>query len=142
MPKIIQLRKKDGTIVPFEAQKLEKSLENALISSRHKNPKLAKKLAEQVADTLEKQLPKGVLIGVKDVQDVILEVLAKNKLDAVTAEDNKGVLGLAVYNLAVSDIQRRGLADTALPSGTFTARRSSLSTLHSPHSTQSFGRIS
>lgn len=83
MPKIVQLRKKDGSVVPFEAQKLEKSLENALISSRHKNPKLAKKLAEQVADTLEKQLPKGVLAGVNDVQDVILEVLAKNKLDAV-----------------------------------------------------------
>jgi ribonucleoside-diphosphate reductase alpha chain len=83
MPKIIQLRKKDGSIVPFEAQKLEKSLENALLSSRHKNPKIAKKLAEQVLDTLEKHLPKGILPQVKDVQDVILEVLRKNKLDAV-----------------------------------------------------------
>jgi len=83
MPKIIQIRKKDGSIVPFEAQKLEKSLENALVSARHKNPKIAKKLAEQVIDTLEKHLPKGILPQVKDVQDVILEVLKKNKLDAV-----------------------------------------------------------
>lgn len=45
----------------------------------------------------------------------------KNKLDAVTPENSGGVLGLAVYNLAIADIQRRGLADTALPSGTFGA---------------------
>lgn len=83
MPKIIQIRKKDGSIVAFEAHKLEKSLENALISARHKNPKIAKKLAAQVIDTLEKNIPKGVLATVKDVQDVILEHLNKQKLDTV-----------------------------------------------------------
>ncbi len=82
MPKILQIRKKDGSTAAFEAQKLEKSLENALITSRHKNPKIAKKLASQVIDTLEKHLPKGILPQVKDVQDVILEILKKNKLDA------------------------------------------------------------
>jgi ribonucleoside-diphosphate reductase alpha chain len=80
MPKVVQIRKKDGSIVAFEAQKLEKSLENALISARHKNPKLAKKLSQQVTETLEKQIPKGVVATVKDITDVILEVLAKNKL--------------------------------------------------------------
>jgi ribonucleoside-diphosphate reductase alpha chain len=83
MPKILQIKKKDGSIVAFEAHKLEKSLENALISARHKNPKMAKKLAEQVLDGLEKNVPKGILPQVKDVQDLILEVLAKNKLPQV-----------------------------------------------------------
>lgn len=83
MPKIIQIRKKDGSIVPFEAQKLEKSLENALISGRAKNGKQGKKLAAQVIDTLEKHMPKGILPTVKDVQDVILEVLKRTKLPEV-----------------------------------------------------------
>jgi ribonucleoside-diphosphate reductase alpha chain len=83
MGKIVQIRKKDGSTVAFEAQKLEKSLENALISARHKNPKIAKKLAAQVIETLEKHIPKGVLPTVKDAQDVILEVLRKNKLENV-----------------------------------------------------------
>lgn len=83
MPKIIQIRKKDGSVVAFEAIKLEKSLENALLSARAKNPKIAKKLADQVVDTIEKYFPKGVLPTVKDIQDIILEVLAKAKLQQV-----------------------------------------------------------
>ena len=83
MPKIIHIRKKDGSIVPFEAQKLEKSLENALISGRARNGKQAKKLTAQVIDTIEKHIPKGVLPTVKDVQDVILEVLKRAKLSEV-----------------------------------------------------------
>ncbi|MEM4240421.1 MAG: adenosylcobalamin-dependent ribonucleoside-diphosphate reductase [Candidatus Woesearchaeota archaeon] len=83
MGKIIQIRKKDGSIVAFEAQKLEKSLENALLSARAKNGKAAKKLSAQVIDTIEKHFPKGVLPTVKDVQDVIIEVLAKNRLASV-----------------------------------------------------------
>jgi ribonucleoside-diphosphate reductase alpha chain len=83
MVKIVQIRKKDGSTVAFEAQKLEKSLENALISARHKNPKTAQKLAAHVIDALEKHIPKGVLPTVKDAQDVILEVLRKNKLENV-----------------------------------------------------------
>ncbi len=80
MPKIVQIRKKDGSIVPFEAQKLEKSLENALISARAKNPKIAKKLADAVISSIEKNFPKDILPTVKDVQDIIIEVLQKNKL--------------------------------------------------------------
>ncbi len=80
MPKIVQIRKKDGSIVPFEAQKLEKSLENALLSARAKNPKIAKKLADTVVSAIEKNFPKDILPTVKDVQDIIIEVLQKNKL--------------------------------------------------------------
>ncbi len=83
MPKIIQIRKKEGSLVPFEAPKLEKSLENALISARHKNPKIAKKLAGMVINILEKHIPKGIVSTVKDVQDVIIEVLQKNKLPQI-----------------------------------------------------------
>ncbi len=83
MAKIIQIRKKDGSIVPFEAQKLEKSLENALASARIKNVKVAKKLSGQVIAALEKHIPKGILPTVKDVQDIILEVLKKNRLPDV-----------------------------------------------------------
>jgi ribonucleoside-diphosphate reductase alpha chain len=83
MPKIIQIRKKDGSVVSFEAIKLEKSLENALLSARAKNPKIAKKLSSMVIDTVEKNFPKGVLPTVKDIQDIILEVLAKSKLPLV-----------------------------------------------------------
>ncbi len=83
MGKIVQIRKKDGSIVAFEAQKLEKSLENALITSRAKNPKIAKKLSDSVIDTIEKNFPKGVLPTAKDIQDIILEVLSKAKLAIV-----------------------------------------------------------
>ncbi len=83
MGKIIQIRKKDGTIVVFEAQKLEKSLENALVSARAKDTKIAKKLSAKVIETIEKNFPKGVLPTVTDVQDIIIEVLNKNKLPTV-----------------------------------------------------------
>lgn len=36
-------------------------------------------------------------------------------------EDANGVLGLAVYNLSVNDLQRRGLSDSNIPTGTFGA---------------------
>ncbi len=83
MAKIIQIRKKDGSVVPFEAEKLEKSLENALFSARANNGKIAKKLTAQVIDAMEKHFPKGILPTVKDVQDVIIEVLQKNRLQQV-----------------------------------------------------------
>jgi ribonucleoside-diphosphate reductase alpha chain len=83
MGKIVQIRKKDGTIAAFEAQKLEKSLENALVTARAKNPKIAKILASKVIDTIERHFPKGVLPTAIDVQDIILEVLNKNKLQPI-----------------------------------------------------------
>lgn len=83
MPKIIQIRKKGGTIVPFDPQKLEKSLQNALASARIPDAKKAKRLSQQIIEQLEKHMPKGVMPTTKDVQDVIMEVLKKNKLAQV-----------------------------------------------------------
>ena len=83
MPRLIQIKKKDGSIVPFELVKLVKSLESAFLTAKAKNHKNAKKIAKRIVETIEKLFPKGILPTVKDIQDVIIQVLQKQKLDKV-----------------------------------------------------------
>lgn len=45
----------------------------------------------------------------------------RRTLEEVTPESSGGVLGLAIYNLSANDIQRRGLSDSNIPTGTFGA---------------------
>lgn len=45
----------------------------------------------------------------------------RHKLEDSEQPDSKGVLGLAIYNLSVDNLERRGLSDSNTPTGTFGA---------------------
>lgn len=83
MPKIIHVKKRDGSIVPFEPDKLVKSLEFSFETAKAKNGKKAKQTAKKIVETIEKHFPKGITPTTTDVQDVILQTLKKQKLDKV-----------------------------------------------------------
>ncbi len=79
--KITQILKRDGVWELFQPAKLVASIHAAL---KPKEQPKAKKLAEQVVQLLEKQFT--IAPTAQDVQDVVEEILTKNKLlDAVKA---------------------------------------------------------
>lgn len=78
MARLSKIRKRDGTIVPFEEQKIANAISKALISVKRKDT--SKKLAEQAVKELEKHFSQKIIPTVEDVQDVVEETLIKNKL--------------------------------------------------------------
>jgi len=80
MPRITRLRKRDGSIEPFQAEKIEQAISKALIAVNKKAGKLSKRLAQQVQKELEKHFSVKVTPSVEDVQDVVEEILIKGKL--------------------------------------------------------------
>uniref|UniRef100_A0A7V3ZV96 Vitamin B12-dependent ribonucleotide reductase n=1 Tax=candidate division WOR-3 bacterium TaxID=2052148 RepID=A0A7V3ZV96_UNCW3 len=74
MAKIKEVIKRDGRIVPFELEKIEKAIEKALIATNNYQAGLARRLAEKVLVILEKDFEKG-LPQVEDIQDRVEKVL-------------------------------------------------------------------
>ncbi|MCS7249631.1 MAG: adenosylcobalamin-dependent ribonucleoside-diphosphate reductase [candidate division WOR-3 bacterium] len=74
MGKIKEVIKRDGRIVPFELEKIEKAIEKALRATNAYQENLAKRLAEKVLNILERDFEKG-LPGVEDIQDRVEKVL-------------------------------------------------------------------
>jgi len=80
MAKIIKIRKRDGSIEQFQTDKIQIAISKAVNSVKKKDGKLSKRIAQQVVKELERHFKPRVLPGVEDVQDVVEEVLIKNKL--------------------------------------------------------------
>ncbi|MBI4145760.1 adenosylcobalamin-dependent ribonucleoside-diphosphate reductase [Candidatus Woesearchaeota archaeon] len=78
MVHIAKVRKRDGTIVPFQPEKIKLAISKALTSVKRKES-LAGKLADQAVKEAEKHFTK-ILPTVEDIQDIVEEVLIKNKL--------------------------------------------------------------
>ncbi|MEO0105696.1 MAG: ATP cone domain-containing protein, partial [candidate division WOR-3 bacterium] len=74
MGKIKEVIKRDGRIVPFELEKIEKAIEKALRATNAYKENLARRLAEKVLNILEKDFEKG-LPQVEDIQDRVERVL-------------------------------------------------------------------
>ncbi len=74
MAKIKEVIKRDGRIVPFELEKIEKAIEKALRATNTYQENLARKLAEKVLTLLERDFEKG-LPQVEDIQDRVEKVL-------------------------------------------------------------------
>lgn len=79
MPKITKVRKRDGSIEPFQQQKIEIAISKAITSVRNKDTQ-SKKLAEQTTKELEKHFTTKIIPAVEDIQDIVEEVLIKSKL--------------------------------------------------------------
>ncbi len=83
MVRINKVRKRDGSIEPFQQQKIELAIGKAITSVKRKDGALSKKLGAQVAKELEKHFTPKVIPAVEDIQDLVEEVLIKNKLTDV-----------------------------------------------------------
>lgn len=74
MPKIIQVRKRDGRLVDFNPKRIEKAILQALIATEQGDGKIAKKLSQKAINLLEKRFKKEVP-SVEQIQDIVEEVL-------------------------------------------------------------------
>lgn len=83
MPKLIKIRKMDGSFEFFEENKIESVIIKAIESAKGKDSALikqAKKLAQEIIELMEKSIPENIVPSVHDVEDVTMEVLKKHKL--------------------------------------------------------------
>ena len=80
MARIIKVRKRDGSVEPFQQQKIETAIGKAVASVKRKDSGLSKKLAANVVKELEKHFTAKIIPSVEDVQDVVEETLIKSKL--------------------------------------------------------------
>ncbi|UCH69661.1 MAG: adenosylcobalamin-dependent ribonucleoside-diphosphate reductase [Candidatus Bathyarchaeota archaeon] len=78
MSKIEKIKKRDGRIVDFDSNKIAEAIWKAAKAIGGKDRELSIKLAEQVAETLEKQLKPGEMPGVEQVQDIVEKTLIEN----------------------------------------------------------------
>jgi len=78
MGKIKKIRKRDGRIVNFDSNKIAEAIWKAAKAIGGKDRALSAKLAEQVVETLEKQLKPGEIPSVEQVQDIVEKTLIEN----------------------------------------------------------------
>jgi ribonucleoside-diphosphate reductase alpha chain len=76
--KIEKIKKRDGRIVDFDSNKIAEAIWKAAKAIGGKDRELSVKLAEQVAETLERQLKPGEMPGVEQVQDIVEKTLIEN----------------------------------------------------------------
>ncbi len=82
MGKIARIRKRDGSIVAFEPNKIELAIYKALSATSAGGRELAADLAQQVVKIVESRFVPGTP-GVEDVQDAVEEVLMTRGYPAV-----------------------------------------------------------
>jgi ribonucleoside-diphosphate reductase alpha chain len=72
--KVSQIRKRDGSIVPFDSNKIERAIYRALMATQTGNKELAADLTDRVVAIIEEKSALGIP-GVEDVQDIVEQVL-------------------------------------------------------------------
>jgi ribonucleoside-diphosphate reductase alpha chain len=77
MAVIAQIRKRDGSVVEFNPEKITNAILKAFNATKMKDGEVAKKLTEEVVEMVAKKF-EGRIPGVENVQDVVEEVLIKN----------------------------------------------------------------
>ncbi len=81
--KIKKIRKRDGRIVDFQQEKITNAIFKAMVAVGEKDKKLAKKLSNEVVEILEKRFEGKKIPSVEEIQDIVEEVLIKNRLSKV-----------------------------------------------------------
>jgi len=79
MTKIKKIRKRDGRVVIFDQQKISNAIFKATGSIQKEDRKLAEKLSKKVVSILEKKFDKTTIPTVEQIQDIVEEVLIKEK---------------------------------------------------------------
>jgi len=77
MPKLERIKKRNGKIVSFEADKIEQAIHKAIVAVKTKDGPRAKKLAKQVILLASRRSKKGKITTVEQIQDIVEEVLIK-----------------------------------------------------------------
>lgn len=76
---ISKVRKRDGRIEDFRPDKVTTAIQKALKATKKHDGRLAKQLSEDVVKILEQQYS-GKIPSVEIIQDIVEDVLIKNKL--------------------------------------------------------------
>jgi len=72
---ITQIKKRDGSIVPFDREKIANAIFKAAVSVGGHDKELAEGLSHKVVDELDKKYPHGGTPDVEEVQDLVEKVL-------------------------------------------------------------------
>lgn len=73
-----EIRKRDGRVVPFDAEKITEAVLKAAKAVGGENKKIAENLSNQVIAQLSKMGYNGIIPAVEEVQDVVEKVLIEN----------------------------------------------------------------
>jgi ribonucleoside-diphosphate reductase alpha chain len=74
-----KIRKRDGRIVPFDQSRITTAIGKAALAVGETEAKLAEKLSHKVCEILEKKFDGTTIPGVEQIQDIVEEVLVKEK---------------------------------------------------------------
>ena len=74
-PEIAKVKKRDGSIVDFEQDRISKAIFKALTVTGEGDEKLAEKLADRVIKILNRRFSKREIPEVEQIQDIVEEVL-------------------------------------------------------------------
>ncbi|PIS34911.1 MAG: ribonucleoside triphosphate reductase [Parcubacteria group bacterium CG08_land_8_20_14_0_20_43_9] len=80
MTKITKVKKRDGSIVDFEQEKMAKAIYKAITATGQADGSLSKKLAKKVSDILSRRFEENEIPGVEQIQDIVEEVLIAENL--------------------------------------------------------------
>ncbi|MGC8885305.1 MAG: adenosylcobalamin-dependent ribonucleoside-diphosphate reductase [Candidatus Nanoarchaeia archaeon] len=80
--KILQVRKRDGSLEKFMPEKIARAIEKAFVATGTKNGQVAKRLAKEVVQKLEKQFV-GKIPSVENIQDIVEETLIAHNYSQV-----------------------------------------------------------
>lgn len=76
--RIIKIKKRDDTVVPFDKEKIVNAIFKAAEAVGGSDRALAEKLASEVVITLEKETPKNTIPTVEGIQDMVERILIQN----------------------------------------------------------------
>lgn len=79
MVKITKIRKRSGIVVDFDQPKITNAIYKATVSIQQEDQKLAEKLSKKVVGILEKKYDSTTIPTVEQIQDIVEEVLIKEK---------------------------------------------------------------
>ncbi|MEM3770356.1 MAG: vitamin B12-dependent ribonucleotide reductase [Candidatus Bathyarchaeia archaeon] len=82
---ITKIRKRDGRIVDFNAERIKNAIHRAFVAVKLENGEKAEKLTSNIVSILEERFVKRIP-SVEDVQDVVIEVLKKSGFEEVASE--------------------------------------------------------
>jgi len=75
MSKIKEVIKRNGTIVPFNPDRIMNAIYRAVVAVGGRDKNMARKLADKVVVELEKRVPEGFKPNIEEIQDVVEKVL-------------------------------------------------------------------
>ncbi len=78
MPKIEQVVKRTGAVVPFNKERIVNAIYRAAVAVGGRDRSIAERLADQVATILENATPAGRIPTVEEIQDIVEKVLIEN----------------------------------------------------------------